>query len=112
MLILELIFYRHATSVPLRGSLDDISARKTLSSSTVDEAAFPKRSRQSSNKNVAAELVEVARDIASQIKPTKTSQSNCSTSSYFGQYVAERLQEMDPEMRSRKRREIVMLLED
>jgi hypothetical protein len=51
----------------------------------------------------------VARDVASKIKP-QNEKSN--TDKAFGQYVAERLQEMGAEQRSAKRQTIVLLLED
>jgi hypothetical protein len=51
----------------------------------------------------------VARDIPSKIKPQN---EKSSTDKAFGQYVAERLQEMGAEQRSAKKRAIVLLLEN
>jgi hypothetical protein len=51
----------------------------------------------------------VARDVASKIKPPN---EKSNTDKAFGQYVAERLQEMGAEQRSAKRQTIVLLLED
>jgi hypothetical protein len=51
----------------------------------------------------------VARDVASKIKPPN---EKSNTDKAFGQYVAERLQEMGMQQRSAKRRGIVLLLED
>jgi hypothetical protein len=85
--------------------------REDFSNSSTIEFITPtshKPSKQNDRK-VANDLIEVARDIASKIKP-QNEKSN--TDNAFGQYVAERLQEIGMEQRSAKRRGIVLLLED
>jgi hypothetical protein len=78
------------------------------SSAVTNTPAAHKPSKQKDRK-VANDLIEVARDIASKINQ-RNEKSN--TDNAFGQYVAERLQEMGVEQRSAKRRAIVLLLED
>jgi hypothetical protein len=80
----------------------------TPTSSPVINTPAHKPSKQNDRK-VANDLIEVAQDIASKIKP-QNEKSN--TDNAFGQYVAERLQEMGVVQRSAKRRAIVLLLEN
>lgn len=67
---------------------------------------------QKKNQNkVATNLVEVAKNITSQIK-SYFDQANYDTDSAFELYVAKSLQDMSPQLRSGKRKAIVLLLED
>lgn len=60
------------------------------------------------NQKVAAELLEVVKSFASKVQSNTSSDTNTT----FGQYVAKRLQEMEPQWRSAKRKAIVLLLEE